>query len=137
MSKQKWKALALFLGALLIGFIIFIGITPVSAKLLAQATVVMQCQDINRQAYEFDALQRFIARYGATGADVCPNGQFRPNAPGVRADLANWLAIGLSSIAESASKSDLASKKDFDQLNRLYEQLLAQVEALEKKQKPR
>jgi hypothetical protein len=137
MPKQTWKALALFLGSLLIGLIIFIGTTPVSSQLLAQATVLTQCRDIKPQSYEFQVLTSFLAKYDPTGADACPNGQFRPDGAGVRADVANWLAIGLTnSLKELAPKSGLASKKDFDQLYRLYEQLLAQVEALEKKQQP-
>lgn len=140
MPKQTWKAFALFLGSLLIGLVIFIGTTPVSAQLLAQATVVTQCRDIKPQSYEFQVLTSFLAKYAPTGgADACPNDKFRPDAAGVRADVANWLAIGLTgSLKKSASppKSGLTSKKDFDQLYQLYEQLLAQVEALEKKKKP-
>lgn len=134
MSKQTWKALALFLGSLLIALIILIGSTPISNKLLAQVTSVTQC-GVSPTSWEFQAVQSLIERYGVAGANVCKNGKFQGDHPEVRADMADWLATALDRVNEllEASTSDLASKKEFDELNRLYEQMLAQVEALEKK----
>ncbi len=140
MSKQQWKAVALFLISLLVGFVILVGTTPLSDKVLAQMTSIAQCKvGVAPGSWEYQALQSLTERYGAITENTCRNGEFRAEHPEVRADMADWLQVVLGRVDEliaSASKDGI-HKKELDELNQLYEQVLAQVETLEKQKQSR
>lgn len=132
MSQQQWKALALFLISLFIGFVILVGIPPLSDKVLAQITSISQC-GVAPDAAEFQALYNLVELYGVITDKTCKNGEFRGEHPEVRADIADWLQAALDKVNERmpSGNADRIDKAQLDELNQLYEKLLAQVKTLE------
>ena len=124
----------MFLVSLLIAFISLLSIPPMSGKLVAQITSVSQCGGIQPTDWVFQSLQSLIERYGVDGANACSQGKFAVNHPEVRADIADWFVQSINRVSEliASSTADLMTKEDLAALEQFYNQLLAEVEALER-----
>jgi len=129
MSRQQWKVVALFLNALLTSLLLLIFMTPLSGKILAQKTV-REC-GISVTDSSFQSAQSLLERYGV---DICKQGNFKVNEPQTRAEMAGLLAPVMESFDQRVALSGgkLLRKSELDSLNQLFDQIAAQVEALER-----
>ena len=133
MSKQQWKILSLLLASLLIACISLLSVPLMSSKLMAQISTVEQC-GISESDWIAQGVKNLVERYGIAETDVCQDGTLNYNRPEVRADIADWLSKSLDRTSDliAASTADLSTTEDLATLERLYNELVAEVEALEK-----
>jgi len=130
MSKQHWKIISGILGSLLTLFICVFGVLIFPGGTVGQITSIAQCSNVRTTDWGYQSLQSLIERYGILIRTACNGGNFRRNNVELRADVADWLATAFQNLQGISSGE--VSRSDFLALERLYDQVLAEVEALEK-----
>ena len=130
MSREQWKAIALFLTTLLTSLLILIGM-PLGKVLAQTSSPSLRCQ-LNPTDWIYQAAQSLSERYGG---GICERGKFEASEVETRADIAGWLTAPMDALNEgmSESKKDLAKKSELDSLNQLLDQITAEVEVLERR----
>lgn len=130
MSKQHWKIISGILASLLTLFICVFGVLIFPGGAVGQITSIAQCSNVRTTDWGYQSLQSLIERYGILIRTACNGGNFRRNNVELRADVADWLATAFQNLQGISSGE--VSRSDFLALERLYDQVLAEVEALEK-----
>lgn len=121
MSKTVWKFLSLFFTCLLIGLVVLFGVPFTHQNLLAQSDKKLTCGQPTDWSYQ--ALISMVERYGVDPEFVCRGGSFQNNNPDVRADIAEWIAIGLKHNEKSLQDEMQVLSQDIERLQRLYEEI--------------
>ncbi|MDB9427753.1 hypothetical protein PN482_02155 [Microcystis aeruginosa CS-555/01A07] len=121
MSKTVWKFLSLFLICLLTGVFVLFGVPFTHQNLLAQSGKKLTCGQSSDWSYY--AFKSMVERYGVDPEFVCGEGSFQSNNPDVRADIAEWIAIGLKHNEKSLQDEMQVLSQDIERLQRLYQEI--------------
>ncbi|MBD2342381.1 iron uptake porin [Calothrix sp. FACHB-156] len=130
MSKKKWKMLTLMLSAILICFITFIAISPISDKVLAQIPSVSQFKDVQPTEWYFQALQSLVERYGSVKA--YKDGFFRGQRPATRGEFAVFMLPSLDRVNEliATATADFTKQEDIVVLEKLVDEIEREIQQL-------
>jgi len=121
MSKAGWKFLSLLFACLLTGLVVLFGVPFTNQNLLAQSGKILTCGQSSDWSYE--ALKSMVERYGLDPEFVCRGGSFQTNNPDVRADIAEWMAIGLKHNEKMLQDDMQVMSQDIEKLQQLYQEI--------------
>jgi len=124
MSKKKWKLISWLLACLFTALVALFGVPFSSNGLLAQSGKTLTCGQSSDWSYE--ALKGMVERYGVDPTFACSGGSFQSNNPDVRADIAEWMAIGFKHNENSLQKDMEVMSQDIEKLQQLYIETLKQ-----------
>ena len=143
MTSNQWKTLALLLLAIFTTAIIAVSdlsfamainslsseeSSSLSKNSIAQnITSVTQITDVRPSDPLYSSLQSLIERYGTVGG--YPDGTFRPERFGFRAEMASSLNAILDKLGEirSAKMADAISKEDLEVAKKLLAEINAEI----------
>ena len=126
MSKTRWKFLSLFLICLLTGLMSLFGVPFTHQNLLAQSSKPVTCGDSSDWTDE--AINSMVNRYGVNLEFACKGKSFQTDNPIVRADIFEWLAIGLKFNTKEFEDGMQFTSQEIENLQRRYQEIDKQID---------
>jgi hypothetical protein len=119
MSKKKWKLISWLFACLLTALVALFGVPFSSNGLLAQESLC----GLNSTEWSFEAIKSMVERYGVAQKFACSGGSFQSDNPDVRADIAEWMAIGFKYNEKQLQDNIKVISEDIEKLQQLYEEI--------------
>lgn len=135
-TQNWWKKLSLLLATAITILMLLLGAmasrVPAATpeNILQQPGSVSQLTDIQPSDYYYQSLESLVERYGVNVA--YPDNTFRANRPMTRGEFAVFLNSALDKLGKVfvIKTSDLGSKEELVELQRMAEKLEAEIKSL-------